>query len=102
MGSLNQFDNHSQLKTSCKGWPSTSAILKAHSKLGEYLPASMAAMVWRVTPTCSPKSDCVISLAKKRNVLTLFVKRRLSMDSFAIAVNRDATVDHLCHHNEEK
>jgi hypothetical protein len=41
-------------------------------------------------------------LAKKRKVLTLFVKRRLGMNPFAVGINRDATVDHFSQHNEEK
>jgi|SRR6185312_3181947 len=42
------------------GLPNTSAIRNAHSRLGEYFPASSAAMVWRVTPTHRPNSSCVI------------------------------------------
>src|SRR6478736_7580805 len=40
---------------------------KATSSEGEYLPASMALMVWRVTPTRSPSACCVISPCAKRS-----------------------------------
>src|SRR3546814_5032119 len=47
---------------------------KATSSEGEYLPCSIAATVWRVTPTRSPSLPCVILPARKRSVRMSLVK----------------------------
>jgi hypothetical protein len=48
-------------KTSSSGFPNARAIWNATSSEGKYLPPSIAFTVWRVTPTRSASSCCVIS-----------------------------------------
>src|SRR3546814_19827284 len=62
---------------------------KATSSEGEYLPCSIAAIVWRVTPTRSPSSPCVISPARKRSVRMSLAKGGLAMPAPPIARKDD-------------
>src|SRR5688572_3978903 len=75
---LASYENTSSSRT-----PSATAMRNATSSDGEYLPASIALIVCRVTPTSSARSCCVISLRSNRNrrivlliVVWLMLKRR--------------------------
>src|SRR3546814_13643204 len=74
---------------------------KATSSEGEYLPCSIAAIVWRVTPTRSPSSPCVISPARKRSVRMSLAKGGLAMPAPPIA-RKDARMAHLPGHYQRK
>src|SRR5688572_808046 len=65
---LASYENTSSIRT-----PSATAIRNATSSDGEYLPASIALIVCRVTPTRSARSCCVISLCSKRSLRIVFV-----------------------------
>src|SRR5688572_6027145 len=63
----------------------------ATSSDGEYLPASMALTVWRVTPTFSARSWCVISPCSKRS-------RRMELVTVVGATSGPAPVVHDARH----
>src|SRR5690606_34374403 len=75
----------SQLKTSSSFTPNTSAIRKAVSRVGEYLPCSIAATAWRVTPIRIPSSAWVISPEWKRRVGMVLERRLLAIPASAVA-----------------
>jgi hypothetical protein len=77
----------SHWKISSNRFPNTSAMRNAVSSVGEYFPASIAAMVCRVKPMRSPSSACVISFDKKRINRRLFRSRFLAIQ--ASTVHRD-------------
>src|SRR3546814_10966073 len=68
---------------------------KATSSEGEYLPCSIAAIVWRVTPTRSPSSPCVISPARKRSRRMSLAKGGLAMPAPPIARKDDRLAHRL-------
>src|SRR3546814_21148053 len=74
---------------------------KATSSEGEYLPCSIAAIVWRVTPTRSPSSPCVISPARKRSVRMSLAKGGLAMPAPPIARKADRMAHRLGDYQRE-
>src|ERR1035441_6703636 len=72
-GCFDELPFASHWNASSKGTLNTLAIRKAASSDGEYFPASIAAMVCRVTPMRSPSSACDISPFWKRRKRIRFV-----------------------------
>src|SRR6185437_4009858 len=94
--------HRSHRNTWSSGLPNTSAMRKAHSRVGEYLPASMAAIVCRVTPTRWPRSLCVISPAWKRSARIALVKCRSGMPAPAIPEHDYSAADDFRDGDEEQ
>src|SRR5690606_26650364 len=92
----------SHWNTVSSGLPKTRAMRKATSSEGEYLPCSIAAIVWRVTPTRSPSSPCVISPARKRKVRMSLVKGGLAMPAPPVAGQDHQMMDRLGDHQREE
>ncbi len=81
------------LNTSPISTPNASAMRKASSRLGAYLPASIEMIVWRDTPAFSASSCWVISFAKKRSLrmLLLMLISLLMLYTFAVIIDLRAS-----------
>ncbi len=71
---LNGLTGSSYRNTCSIGALKVRAILNARVSDGAYFPASMARMVWRVTPTRSANCSCVISPFSNRSRRMLFFR----------------------------
>src|SRR6185436_2093326 len=90
-------------KTRSRGTPRTLAIWKATSSVGEYLLPSMALIVWRVTPTRSASSCCVISpAAKRRTRMWLRMRGAVTSGAAAVEVELRCVTRELGEHDREQ
>src|SRR3546814_12873922 len=74
----------------------------AASSVGEYLPASIAAIVWRVTPIRSPRSAWVISPVRKRKVRMSLTIGGLAMPAPPIADDHQNVARRLGAHERQQ
>src|SRR3546814_4034459 len=74
----------------------------AASSVGEYLPASIAAIVWRVTPIRSPRSAWVISPVRKRKVRMSLTIGGLAMPAPPIADDHQNVARRLGDHERQQ